>query len=144
MKKITLLVILFSTFSGFSQAITITQANTGSNTVQHIVQDILINSPCAQVSNFQTQGLCGVGNFNYTGTGFDFSGGMILRCGQVTNSAGQYTNAPNNPNECSNTGDAELLAISQANGNPGSTNDVTFVKFDFTPLTDNFSFNFIF
>ncbi|WP_339835495.1 choice-of-anchor L domain-containing protein, partial [uncultured Flavobacterium sp.] len=144
MKKITLFLLLFSTYIGFSQAITINQANTSTNTVQHIVEDILINSSCAQVSNFQTQGLCGVGNFGYTGTNFGFAGGMILRCGQVTNSAGQYTNAPNNPNACSNQGDAELLAISQANGNPGTINDVTFVKFNFTPLTDSFSFNFIF
>lgn len=144
MKKITLLCVLFSGFLSFSQGITVNPANTTTNTVQHIVENILINSPCAQVSNFQTQGLCGVGSFGYTGSNFDFSGGMILRCGQVTNSAGQYTNAPNNPSSCSNQGDADLLAVSQANGNPGVLTDVTFVKFNFTPLTDNFSFNFIF
>ena len=143
MKKITLLFVSLYSFIGFSQAITVTPANNTTNSVQNIVQNILIDSPCALVSNFQTQGLCGVGNFNYTGNDFGFSGGMILRCGQVANSAGQYTGNTFS-SQCSSTGDAELLAISQANGNTGSINDVTFVKFDFTPLTDNFSFNFIF
>ncbi|MFC4739260.1 choice-of-anchor L domain-containing protein, partial [Flavobacterium ponti] len=143
MKKITILLLLFSAYLGFSQGITVNPANTSTNSVQHIVEDILINSSCAQVSNFQTQGLCGVGSFGYTGSNFDFAGGMILRCGQVTNSAGQFTDS-NISSICSSNSDAELLAISQANGNPGTINDVTFVKFNFTPLTDNFSFNFIF
>ncbi|WP_338409004.1 choice-of-anchor L domain-containing protein, partial [uncultured Flavobacterium sp.] len=143
MKNIILFFTLLSTFIGFSQAITVNPSNISTNTVQHIVQDILIDSPCALVSNFQTQGLCGVGNFDYTGTNFEFSGGMILRCGLASNTAGPYTGASTS-SVCSGYGDAELLAISQANGNTGTINDVTFVKFDFTPLTDSFSFNFIF
>ncbi|WP_415776936.1 choice-of-anchor L domain-containing protein, partial [Flavobacterium gelidilacus] len=145
MKKITLLFILFSAFVGFSQAITVNPAAAGSGagSVQDIVQNILINSPCAQVSNFQTQGLCGVGSFGYTGSNFGFAGGMILRNGNVNFSSGQYS-GNNISSVCSNLGDAELLAISQANGNTGVLTDVSFIKFNFTPLTDSFSFNFIF
>ena len=100
---------------------------------QNIVQNILIDSPCALVSNFQTQGLCGVGNFNYAGTTTFFDGGMILRCGNVANTAGEY-NGSSMSTVCSGNGDAQLLAISQANGNPGSINDVSFVKFVFVIL----------
>jgi hypothetical protein len=91
MKKITLLFILFSAFVGFSQAITVNPAagGSGAGSVKDIVRNILINSPCAQVSNFQTQGLCDVGGFGYTGSKFEFSGGKILRNGKANFSSGQ-------------------------------------------------------
>ena len=143
MKKNTLSVLLLF-FSGilFSQSINV---NTSVYTVPQLVQNILINSPCAQVSNFQTQGNCGVGYFSYTGSpvNFAFQDGVIIRSGNANFSSGTYTGS-NKSSVCSNAGDAELLAISQANGNTGSINDASFIKFNFTPFTDNFSFNFIF
>ena len=143
MKKITLSVFLLF-FCGmlFSQSINV---NTTSYTVPQLIQNVLIDSPCAQVSNFQTQGNCGVGYFSYGGpsSGFAFQDGVIIRCGNANNSSGSFTGL-NTSSVCSNAGDAELLAISQANGNTGTINDASFVKFNFTPYTDNFSFNFIF
>src|SRR5690606_24618639 len=44
----------------------------------------------------------------------------------------------------SGQGDADLQAISAANGQAGSINDVTYIQFDFTPLNNFMSFNFLF
>ena len=146
MKKIILSVLLLF-FCGilFSQSINV---NTTTYTVPQLVQNILINSSCAQVSNFQVSpGACttNIGYFSYSGSpsNFAFQDGVIIRSGNANNSSGTYTGA-NKSSVCSGVGDAELLAINQANGNPGTINDASFVKFNFTPFTDNFSFNFIF
>ncbi|MES2863307.1 MAG: choice-of-anchor L domain-containing protein, partial [Bacteroidota bacterium] len=143
MKRITLSVILLF-FSGilFSQSINV---NTSSYTVPQLIQNVLIDSPCAQVSNFTNSPNCGIGYFSYTGSplNFAFQDGVIIRCGNAASSSGNYS-GNNQSSTCSNVGDAELLAINQANGNPGTINDASFVKFNFTPFTDNFSFNFIF
>ncbi|NHN27501.1 adhesin, partial [Flavobacterium jejuense] len=126
---------------GFSQSITV---NTSTYTVPELVQDVLIDSPCAIVSNISSSSQCGIGYFQYGGTNFDFSEGMILRSGNVMSTSGQYT-GNNMSTTCSNTTDADLLNISNTSGQaPSLINDATFVQFDFTPLTDNFSFNFIF
>uniref|UniRef100_UPI0037C0C513 choice-of-anchor L domain-containing protein n=1 Tax=Flavobacterium sp. TaxID=239 RepID=UPI0037C0C513 len=144
MKKITISIFL-QFFSGilFSQSINV---NTTTYSISQLVQNVLIDSPCAQVSNFTTQGNCGIGYFSYGGSpaSFPFQDGVIIRCGVATNSSGSFTDT-NLSSACPGaTGDAQLLAISQANGNTGSINDASFVKFNFTPFTDNFSFNFIF
>ncbi|MFY7938868.1 MAG: choice-of-anchor L domain-containing protein, partial [Flavobacterium sp.] len=144
MKKITISIFLLF-FSGilFSQSINV---NTTTYSISQLVQNVLIDSPCAQVSNFTTQGNCGIGYFSYGGSpaSFPFQDGVIIRCGVATNSSGSFTDT-NLSSACPGaTGDAQLLAISQANGNTGSINDASFVKFNFTPFTDNFSFNFIF
>jgi gliding motility-associated-like protein len=144
MKKITISIFLLF-FSGLllSQSISV---NTTTYSISQLVQNVLIDSPCAQVSNFTSQGNCGIGYFSYGGSpaNFPFQDGVIIRCGIATNSAGNYSNS-NLSSACPGaTGDSQLLAISQANGNSGSINDASFVKFNFTPFTDNFSFNFIF
>src|SRR5690606_40304795 len=44
----------------------------------------------------------------------------------------------------SGVGYADLQAISIANGQPNSINDVTYLQFDFTPINDFMSCNFLF
>ena len=76
MKKITISILLLF-FSGilFSQSISV---NTGIP-VSQLVQNVLIDSPCAQVSNFTTQGNCGIGKFTFGGSpvNFPFQDGVI-------------------------------------------------------------------
>lgn len=134
-----LVFLLFGTFS-FSQSISI---NSSTYNAQQLVQDVLIDSPCAIVSNFSSSASCGYGYFSYPGTNFAFAEGVIIRNGIATTTAGQYSNT-NISTECSLAGDAQLQAISNANGQPDIIDDVSFIQFDFTPLTDSFSFNFIF
>ncbi|WP_201297695.1 choice-of-anchor L domain-containing protein, partial [Flavobacterium sp. 9AF] len=126
--------------SGYNQSITV---NTTTYTVPQLVQDVLIDSPCALVSNFTSSNTCGIGYFQYTGSNFDFPAGMILRNGTVISTAGQYTGTDMSTT-CSNVTDADLQYYSDLSGQTSSINDATYVQFDFTPLTDSFSFNFVF
>ena len=75
MKKIYFYLLFISTFLGFSQTISV---NTTTYTVPQLVQDVLIDSPCALVSNFSSSPTCGIGYFQYTGSNFDFSSGVAL------------------------------------------------------------------
>lgn len=138
MKKILLFLIFINSFA-FSQGITISN----SYTAQHLINNVLINSSCLEGYNIQSQGNCGIGYFNATNTNFPFQEGVVIRSGTANFSAGQY-NAVNLSSTCSNMGDAQLLAISQANGNTGSINDVSFLKFNFISSIDQISFDFIF
>ena len=139
MKKITLILFLFAVFVTKGQIV----VNTSTYTVPQLVQSVLVNSTCAQVSNFTSQGNCGIGYFQYSGSDFAFNNGVIIRTGNANFNSGSYS-GNNISSVCSNVGDAELQAISNANGQTGSINDVSYIKFNFTPYTDNFSFNFIF
>ncbi len=88
MKKIYFYLLFFVFNLGISQTISV---NTTTYTVPQLVQDVLIDSPCALVSNFNSSVTCGIGYFQYAGANFDFSSGVILRNGNVANSAGAYT-----------------------------------------------------
>lgn len=138
MKK-NLLFILFSSILSFGQGITVSTNYTNNQ----LVNDVLINSPCAQGYNIQSQGNCGIGYFSSTNPSFPFQEGVIIRNGNVNFSAGQYTGSNTN-SVCSSMGDPELLAISQANGNPGTINDVSYLKFNFVSSANYLSFDFIF
>ena len=141
--KIKLLFIVFITTISFSQPIQVNSFNGTATNLQDIVNNIFVNTNCAIATNIQIQGQCGIGTFVNTNPNFPFQNGLILRNGTVLNSAGQY-NGSVMSSTCSSTGDPELLAISQANGNNGSINDVTFLKFDFVAQTSSFNFNYIF
>ncbi|WP_339839868.1 choice-of-anchor L domain-containing protein [uncultured Flavobacterium sp.] len=141
--KTKLLLLLFVTTFGFSQAIQVIPFNPATTNIQNLVNNTFVNTNCAIATNVQRQGDCGIGVFTNTNPSFPFQNGLVLRCGTVQNSAGQYT-GNGTSSTCSQLGDTDLQAISQANGAPGTINDVTFLKFDFVAQTDAFNFNFIF
>ncbi|RDK88239.1 choice-of-anchor L domain-containing protein [Marinirhabdus gelatinilytica] len=113
-------------------------------TTQQLVEDILINSPCAEVSNFsQSTGTDfgqgnGIGAFNANGSTFPFNEGVILSSGFISNAPG-----PNNSLHSDGTftwpGDADL----EANTTATSTNNASWIQFDFVPFLEEISFNFI-
>jgi hypothetical protein len=138
MKK-NLFFILFSTVLTYGQGITVSTNYTNDQ----LVNDVLINSPCAQGYNIQSQGNCGIGYFSTTNPNFPFQEGVIIRNGNVNFSSGQYTGSDIS-SVCSSMGDPELLAISQASGFSGTINDVSFLKFNFVSAINNISFDFIF
>ena len=94
MKKIYFYLLLFTTVFGFSQPITI---NTTTHTVPQLVQDVLIDSPCALVSNITwssgaTLGTrTGIGYFTNTNPNFPLSAGVVLNTGALAEVPG-----PNN------------------------------------------------
>ncbi len=114
-------------------------------TAQQLVENVLINSPCANVSNISVSGdpFSGTeqsyGFFNAAGTSFPFSQGIVL-----ATSRAKRTEGPNNTliDEGSNAwaGDSDL---EQALGITGTVN-ATVLEFDFTPLTSQVSFDYIF
>ena len=112
---------------------------------QDLVQNTLINSPCANVSNFtiRSGNFSGAHNsYGYFSAGtsnFPFANGVILSTGAATSAIG-----PNNSiiSEGDNSwlGDGDLetaLGVSQ-------TINATVLEFNFVPLTSKISFDYIF
>ncbi|MCT8339719.1 choice-of-anchor L domain-containing protein, partial [Flavobacteriaceae bacterium TK19130] len=141
MKKFLLSIFLLFSFVGISQ-ITIDD----SLTAQQLVEDILINSTCADVSNFVLSTgtnfgqANGIGAFDANGSGFPFASGIILTSGDVNDAPG-----PNGGTVSVGTsaweGDTDLETILGVPAN--STNNASFLEFDFVPNVDEISFNFI-
>jgi gliding motility-associated-like protein len=152
MKKIYLLtlMLLLSFTKVNAQVITV---STTEYTHEELVTDVLINSPCAIVDNITTvTGINfggafanGIGYFENTNPNFPMANGVILATGNVTGAPG-----PNNTATWGGggwPGDAQLFNYIQSLGiDPGLTsyNDATIMEFDFIPLTDSISFNFVF
>lgn len=115
-------------------------------TAQQLVQNVLVNnSPCAGVSNFLVNGDTfngsqnSYGYFNAGTSGFPFTDGIVLSTGKAISAVG-----PNNSllSQGGTTwlGDSELeLALSISN-----SINATSLEFDFIPITNKISFDYIF
>jgi gliding motility-associated-like protein len=146
MKKIfrSLLFFLFYCFSLATNAQYIQVDDTYS--AQQLVQNVLVsNSPCAGVSNFSVSGDTfsgsqnSYGYFNSGTSGFPFTEGIVLSTGKATSAVG-----PNNSllsqGGTSWLGDSDLeLALSISN-----SRNATSLEFDFIPITNKISFDYIF
>jgi gliding motility-associated-like protein len=116
-----------------------------SYSAQQLIQDVLINSPCANVENFTVSGdpfstgEQSYGFFNGNSSSFPFSNGIILCTARANRAPG-----PNNNliDEGSTNwhGDPDL---EQALGISNTLN-ATVLEFDFTPLTNQVSFDYLF
>ena len=69
--------------------------------------------------------------------------GVILSTGNAVNAVGPNTTLLNDGNNAW-TGDSDLEATLAAAGIPMSSANATVLEFDFTPISPNFSFDFIF
>ncbi|MEO4006743.1 choice-of-anchor L domain-containing protein [Flavobacterium sp. CAU 1735] len=151
MKKLSPLLFLLFSVVAFSQPITV---NSNTYTVPQLVQDVLINSQCAQISNVtwrtgNTNGQNsenGIGYFQNTNPNFPIQSGVILSTGRATSASG-----PNNgilsQGSTSWTGDADLKQTMVQAGvvnNAFTYTNASYIQFNFTPLTNSFSFNFLF
>ena len=119
--------------------------DTTTYTVQELVEDILIDSPCAESSNYTSStgtdfgDVNGIGYFNAEGSGFPFAEGVILTTGSAEEAEGpndEILGAGGWP------GDADLAAIL---GIPlGELNNASYIQFDFVPSIPEIAFDFIF
>jgi len=131
--------LLFIPFLGFSQ-ITIDE----SLTIQELVEDVLINSSCAEVSNFSSitgtdfGDLNGIAAFDANGSDFPFSSGIILSSGYAQSAPGPNLNISSDGGFAW-PGDADLETYTTAT----NTNNASFIQFDFVPFINQISFNFI-
>ena len=114
-------------------------------TAQQLIENVLINSPCANVSNFTVSGdpfspgENSYGYFNSNSSGFPFTDGIVLSTARAKKSEGPNDNLID---EGSNAwvGDTDLeQALNITN-----TYNATVLEFDFTTLTSQISFDYIF
>jgi len=123
--------------------------NTTQYTAQQLVTQVLIDSECAVVSNFSVPNNCPgnsppYGYFKRNNSSFPFEEGLILRTGTASITGAHYDGADAGLGSCGLGSDPDLVALAQSIGQNGPINDAAALSFDFTPLTDSFSFNFLF
>ena len=142
--KNTLKIVLFGLFFQFGNAQYITVDE--SYTPQGLVEDILINSPCANVFNVSVSGgnfasgEKSYGFFDATGTGFPFENGIILSTGKINNSPGPNSYLSDDGGSMGWDGDSDLNdALGLSN-----TFNATVLEFYFIPLGNRISFDYIF
>ena len=113
-------------------------------TAQQLIEDVLINSSCANVSNFSItggnfgSGELSYGSFDSNGTIFPFQSGLILTNGKSSSaSLPRGTTASDGDNSWQGDNDLNhALNISSRNA--------TILEFDFVPLGSKISFEYIF
>ncbi|MES2410227.1 MAG: choice-of-anchor L domain-containing protein [Bacteroidota bacterium] len=146
MKKLLLLTSIMLFTYGFSQPISV--SNT-SYTVPQLVNNVLINSPCVSATNVTWStgtdfgSSNGIGYFQNTNPNFPMQSGVVLSTGNTLNTPGPNTSILND-GAASWPGDADLEATLAAAGISMVSKNATVLEFDFTPISPNFSFDFIF
>ena len=138
MNKIYSIWLFFSVFS-FSQTITVD--NTSNSPAQLV--NLLLGNSCLQVSNISISSNQSVAYFNRNGSAFPINEGIIIRNGRATDTQGAYSGS-NLSSTITTGGDAYLQSLSNANGGVKPIVDVEYLEFDFTPISNSFSFNFLF
>ncbi|WP_343695116.1 choice-of-anchor L domain-containing protein [Flavobacterium sp.] len=140
--KVFLIILIFGCLSAKVNAQYITIDD--QKTPQQLIEDVLVNSSCAAVSNITGIGdtyTAGKNSFAYFNSGtsnFPFKEGIILSTSTSTEGIGPYFSNQGGGSE-NWVGDNDLnqiLGISSINA--------TSFEFDFVPLTDFLSFNYIF
>ena len=144
MIKTPLFILFFLCFSTALKAQYIQVTDTYS--APQLVEDVLINSSCASVSNISVSGYNfddgkkSYGRFSGTGTAFPFTDGIILSTGKAFSAKGPNSSTLSE-GPSSWAGDSDLEnALSIGN----SSVNATVLEFDFMPLGDKISFDYIF
>ena len=115
-------------------------------TALQIIENVLINSGCASVSNVSVSGgnfATGEkswGYFNANGSTFPFSEGVILSTGKIINARGPNDFISDDGVGMSWNGDSDLNTALSI----GNSLNVTYLEFDFIPLGNQISFDYIF
>ncbi len=142
MRHIFFISILFiSVLAAKSQNLTVNQT---TYSVQQLIENVLINSVCAEINNitFSTgtnygEG-DGIGYFSESTGAFPFAEGIIMASGNAT-----IADGPNNQDNAGSgsmgwPGDTDLNLLSGSN-----TFNATIIEFDFVPYVDEISFEFL-
>lgn len=143
MKELIFVLIALFSLNVNSQFISVTP-NTNST---QIVNTILLNGACVGATNITTRtgtdfgSFNGIGSFTNTNPSFPMTKGIVLSTGNITSAGGPNTTTLDE-GTIAWTGDANLVT---ALGNPAANYlNASVLEFDFTPISPNFSFDFIF
>ncbi|SFQ48217.1 choice-of-anchor L domain-containing protein, partial [Flavobacterium akiainvivens] len=125
--------------------------STDQYTIPELIEDVLIDVNCVGIDNVTWStgsnfgSFNGIAYFNRNNAAFPIQEGVVLTCGNAVPSQDvPGVDGPNTTllvNGVANgwPGDTELLAYA-----PGENRDATWIKFNFTPVSDSFSFNYLF
>ena len=133
-----LFLLFYSTISS-SQGIIV---DTTTLSIPQLVREELMQNACSNESNFKFSSHQGIGKFTNTNPNFPIAEGIIIRNGIAKYTEGTYTGI-NESSELNNNTDSDLQAISDSNGQIVAITDVSYLQFDFTRLSSNFSFESI-
>ncbi len=117
-----------------------------SFTAQQLIEDVLIDSPCAVVENIVSgtgiaQGFNGIGYFEANGSDFEINRGIVLSTGNASSAAGPNRGVGSGEGDGTAwAGDEDLTRITST----GNLFNATFIQFDFVPAIDFISFDFLF
>ncbi|MCG9792099.1 T9SS type B sorting domain-containing protein [Flavobacterium algicola] len=139
MKKLYIIFCLLFSFGILAQSITV---DDNSRTANQLVQLLLGNS-CTTVSNISISSNQSTAYFNNNSSSFPIKEGVIIRNGVAKYSEGKYTGNNLSSQITSNT-DADLQKISNSAGQNIPITDVAYLEFEFIPLSNKFSFDFLF
>lgn len=146
MKNLLLSIGLLFTTIGFSQPITV---STSTYTVPQLVNNVLINSPCVSATNITWRtgtdfgSSNGIGFFQNTNSSLPMQSGVILSTGNILNAPGPNSSLLNDGSPAW-IGDTSLEATMALAGIPMVSKNASVLEFDFTPISPNFSFDFVF
>lgn len=146
MRKLSLFFMLLMTSIAYSQAI---QVDVTTYSVPELVNTVLINSPCTNVQDIQWRtgtnygSENGIGYFENTNPNFPMQKGIILSTGNVQNAPGPNTTELSDGVD-SWLGDTDLENVLLQAGITMNSANATVLEFDFTPISPNFSFDFLF
>ena len=112
---------------------------------QQLIEDVLIDSPCARVENIISStgtsvGVNGIGYFEANGSGFQIERGIILSTGNVASAMGPNGIEPLSEGGETWRGDNDLGRIT----NTSPLFNATYIQFDFIPSIDFITFDFLF
>jgi len=138
MKKLLISFFLFS-FSVYSQTVSVDDV---SYSPEQLV-NILLGNSCVEVSNISMSSSQSVAFFSNNGSNFPINQGILIRNGIAANTQGSYSNT-NLSSQINTNGDTYLQNLSNSVGQTASITDVAFLEFNFVPLSNTFSFDFLF
>lgn len=130
---------LFASISVFSQTITV-----NSQPANNLV-NLLVNNSCTDITSSTLSSNLAVGYFNRNGSSFPLTEGVIIRSGNISDTQGIYTGL-NLGTPTSNGGtDAFLQNLSNtSSGTSDPLVDLAYLEFEFTTVSNAFSFDFLF
>ncbi len=115
-----------------------------------LIENVLLDTTCASVTNITSStgtnfgSTNGIGYFNKNGSSFPFQEGIVLTTGNALSAPGPNSTGLGD-GILAWVGDTDLEAIIlAATGLPMNSRNASKLEFDFVPLTNNISFNFIF